>query len=130
MSSARERVNQVCSTLQDIAPFPISTFVEQLHHHVRAVPEITFIESGLGPLLAQEKIINGSNMTSNTANELMTTLAQASTASSVARLDETQDPFKFRECIDFVRILEMNQGWERRAISRTDRLFRVWPDAT
>ena len=92
MASQAERVYR---GLVNIEEFPVNTWVEQIYHRARAVSNISFIESNLGPLLANEKIIEGQHLLSASGQKVMRDLAQSVTASSIARLPGIQDKHGF-----------------------------------
>jgi hypothetical protein len=99
------QAEKVYRGLVNTEPFPVNNWVEQLYHQARGVGDVNFIEPNLGPLLANESIINGQHLNSDSAKEVLRDLAQSVTASAIARLPEKQDQHGFRNCIDAVRFV-------------------------
>ena len=102
MKIPTERAEELRQALETAPEFPTATYVEQLQEYARTVPNLAFLEGGLGTPLAQEKLLNGAHLTHGVAKSFIEVLASASTARGLAKISGSDDPYNFRGCINMV----------------------------
>ncbi|KAF2729658.1 hypothetical protein EJ04DRAFT_555937 [Polyplosphaeria fusca] len=93
-------VEQLRQALETAPQFPTATYVEQLQERARTVSDLSFLQSGLGNGLAQEKFLHGDHLSGGNAGALIDRLAQSSTAHALSNISPGDDNYGFRDCID------------------------------